>query len=143
MRHWCVATFITEGDAKFQVELGENKGICGSSLATQWLGLCAFTAEGLGSIPGQGTTIPQASRPKIKKERHLCSHHESRILGYEALLQVELTAADPGPPLLGDGAQRPQLRAPQEDPVPLLPSQPRGPPGAVWVSAGPHCAGQR
>ena len=25
-----------------------------------WLGLCAFTAEGLGSVPGQGTKIPQA-----------------------------------------------------------------------------------
>ena len=26
----------------------------------QWLGLCAFIAKGLGSIPGQGTKIPQA-----------------------------------------------------------------------------------
>ncbi len=32
----------------------------GTSLAVQWLGLCAFTAEGLGSIPGQGTKTPQA-----------------------------------------------------------------------------------
>ena len=28
----------------------------------QWLGLCSFTAEGLGSISGQGTKIPQATR---------------------------------------------------------------------------------
>ena len=34
----------------------------------QWLGLLAFTAKGPGSIPGQGTKIPQATRPK-KKEK--------------------------------------------------------------------------
>ena len=33
----------------------------GTSLAVQWLGLCAFTAEGPGFIPGQGTKIPQAA----------------------------------------------------------------------------------
>ena len=32
----------------------------GNSLVGQWLGLCAFTAEGPGSIPAQGTNIPQA-----------------------------------------------------------------------------------
>ena len=35
-------------------------GDLGSSLVVQWLGLCAFTALGPGSIPGQGTKIPQA-----------------------------------------------------------------------------------
>ena len=35
------------------------------SLAAQWLGHFISTAEGLGSIPGQGTKIPQAMR---------CSH---------------------------------------------------------------------
>ena len=34
----------------------------------QWLRLCAFTAEGVGSIPGQGTEIPQAASA-AKKER--------------------------------------------------------------------------
>ena len=38
-------------------ELEKNKI---SSLVVQWLGLGAFTAVGLGSIPGQGTKIPQA-----------------------------------------------------------------------------------
>ena len=33
----------------------------GSSLAVQWLGLSASTAEGLGLIPGRGTKIPQAT----------------------------------------------------------------------------------
>ena len=28
----------------------------------QWLGLCAFTAEGSGLIPGQGTKIPQVAQ---------------------------------------------------------------------------------
>ena len=32
----------------------------GNSLAVQWLGLHALTAEGPGSIPGWGTKIPQA-----------------------------------------------------------------------------------
>ena len=33
----------------------------GNSLMVQWLGLHAFTAKGPGSIPGQGTKIPQAT----------------------------------------------------------------------------------
>ena len=32
----------------------------GTSLAVQWLGLSAFTAVGLGSIPGQGPKILKA-----------------------------------------------------------------------------------
>ena len=35
----------------------------------QWLGLCAFTAEDLGSIPGLGTKIPQALRRGQKKKK--------------------------------------------------------------------------
>ena len=31
----------------------------GNSLVVQWLGLCAFTAGGTGSIPGWGTKISQ------------------------------------------------------------------------------------
>ena len=34
--------------------------IIGNSLAVRWLGLHALTAEGLGSISGGGTKIPQA-----------------------------------------------------------------------------------
>ena len=40
----------------------------GNSLAVQWLGLCAFTAEGLGSFPGQETKMPQAVRHRQKKQ---------------------------------------------------------------------------
>ena len=38
-----------------------------NSLVVQWLGLCAVTAEGLGSIPGQGTKIPQPGGQKNKE----------------------------------------------------------------------------
>ena len=39
-----------------------------NSLVLQWLGFCTFTAEGIGSTPGQGTKIPQASRHDQKKK---------------------------------------------------------------------------
>ena len=41
-----------------KIQLKPNK--TGNSLAVQWLELQALTAEGLGSIPGWGTKIPQA-----------------------------------------------------------------------------------
>jgi len=31
-------------------------------LVVHWLGLCTFTAEGWGSVPGWETKIPQAER---------------------------------------------------------------------------------
>ena len=38
----------------------------------QWLGVQAFTTEGMGSIPGQGTKIPQTTWPKeIKKKKSI------------------------------------------------------------------------
>ena len=36
----------------------------------QWLGLCAFTAVGLDSIPGQGTKIQQAAQPSQKNNNN-------------------------------------------------------------------------
>ena len=36
-----------------------------------WLGLHAFTAEGLGSISGQGTKIPKAKQGGQKKKHAL------------------------------------------------------------------------
>ena len=38
-------------------------------LVVQWLGPCAFTAEGPGSIHAQGTKIPQATQSGQKKKR--------------------------------------------------------------------------
>ena len=41
--------------------------VLGNSLVVQWLRLHALMAEGLGSIPGQGTKIPQATWANKKK----------------------------------------------------------------------------
>ena len=41
----------------------------GTSLAVQWLEVFPFTAEGVGSIPGQGTKIPQAAHVAKKKKK--------------------------------------------------------------------------
>ena len=46
-----------------------KENVTGNSLAVRWLGLCAFTAKGPGSKPGQGTKIPQAARRPKKRER--------------------------------------------------------------------------
>ena len=43
-------------------------------LVVQWLGLHAFTAEGVSLIPCQGTNILQAGRAKGKKMQVLKSH---------------------------------------------------------------------
>ena len=56
-------------------ELVFKNTILGNSLAVQWLGFRAFTAEGPGSIPGQGTKIPQATwRPQNKNKPKHHSH---------------------------------------------------------------------
>ena len=41
----------------------------GNSLVVQWLGLCTFTAEDPGSIPGRETKIPQAEWCGQKKKK--------------------------------------------------------------------------
>ena len=47
----------------------------GNSLVVQWLGLCTFTAKGLGSIPDWGTKIPQAAQwSKNKQTKHHLKH---------------------------------------------------------------------
>ena len=43
----------------------------GNSLAVQWLGFHAFTAENMGSIPGRGTKIPQAAWHSQERKRKL------------------------------------------------------------------------
>ena len=47
-----------------------KKAMTGTSLAVQWLGLRSSTAGGMGSIPGQGAKIPQATwcNQKTKKQ---------------------------------------------------------------------------
>ena len=50
-------------DVKVGPRAIQLKNFCGNSLVVQWLGLGAFIAEGLGSIPGQGNKISQAGLP--------------------------------------------------------------------------------
>ena len=51
----------------------------GDSLASQWLGLCAFTAKGLGSIPGQGAKIPQVTQHSQNKKIKQTKKHRVNI----------------------------------------------------------------
>ena len=44
----------------------------GGSLAVQWLGPCVLTANGPGSISGQGTKIPQAVWHSQKQANKKC-----------------------------------------------------------------------
>ena len=49
-------------------EVGMKGCMRGNFLAVQWLGLCAPTAGGTGSIPGRGTKILQALGRKKERE---------------------------------------------------------------------------
>ena len=40
----------------------------------QWLGLCAFTAEGAGSVPGWGTRITQAAGHNNDNKIYVYTH---------------------------------------------------------------------
>ena len=69
-----------------ELEMGlERTGDGGNSLVVQWLGLCAFSAEGQGSIPGQGTKIPQAIwHSQTYTHTHTHTHtHEEQEMGWE------------------------------------------------------------
>ena len=66
--------------------LGLRKTFKGSSLEVQWLGLCAFTAEGTGSIPSLGTNILQAEGHGQKKKKSFMEssmlwHFQPRVCG--------------------------------------------------------------
>ena len=52
----------------------------GTSLAVQWLGLCASTAGGPGSIPGQGTEIPQVM-PCSPKQTNKQTKNKTKCTG--------------------------------------------------------------
>ena len=53
------------------------------SLAVQWLGLWAFTAEGPGSIPCWGTKIPQAMWHRSpRKKNNVWKYIERRPIMY-------------------------------------------------------------
>ena len=59
--NWNILVIITRSGMTFKnISIIKKKG-GGNSLVVQWLGLHAFTAKDQGSIPGQGTKIPQAT----------------------------------------------------------------------------------
>ena len=53
-----------------------------TSLAVQWLRFGAFIARGLGSVPGQGTKIPQASLCSQKKKKILVTRSKNGSSGF-------------------------------------------------------------
>ena len=65
---------INKGCYYYDPRMHFKKSLPGNSLAVQWLGLCAFIAEGPGSIPGQGTKIPQAVQCSQKKKKNPILH---------------------------------------------------------------------
>ena len=51
--------------------VNQESYIQGTSLAVQWLRLCASTVGGMGSIPGWGTKIQHAMRCSPKKKKRI------------------------------------------------------------------------
>ena len=77
------------GKCQLILTLKRKKQPPGTPLVVQWLGLQDLTAKGLGSIPGQGTTISRSH--KTKKTKQKCSKLEfslSKILFSSASLQI-------------------------------------------------------
>ena len=67
-------------------------------MAVQWLGLQAFPAEGLDSIPGRGAKIPQAAGMPEKKKVIQCmllseeySYIHSKYLYFEPFIYFKMT----------------------------------------------------
>ena len=52
----------------FPKDVGEIRSKLWTSLVVQWLSLCAPTAGGTGSIPGQGTKIPTCCMEQPKRK---------------------------------------------------------------------------
>ena len=46
-------------------------------MVVQWLRLQASTAEGMGSVPGQGTRIQHASQTKTNKQTNKPKQHQN------------------------------------------------------------------
>ena len=62
-----------------------------NSLVVQWLGLCIFTDEDLGLIPGWGTKIPQAVWNNQKKKKKVEQYKDLLIFRiFEKIIQCWL-----------------------------------------------------
>ena len=65
------------------------------SLAVQWLGLCTFTAEGKGSIPGAGTKILQAAWCGKKTNKQTKKHVSEAVAGNVAFCTEQMSPDKP------------------------------------------------
>ena len=59
-----------------------------NSLAVQWLGVCAFTAEGEGSIPDQETKTLQAAQKNKTKQK--TTKKRFTLLGQQKINQYSI-----------------------------------------------------
>ena len=57
----------------------------GNTLLVQWLGLCPFTAEEVGSICGWGTKIPKGAAKEEKKKERKKQCYECMCVAFKLL----------------------------------------------------------
>ena len=68
-----------------------SKEVHGTSLAVQWLRLCASGPGGAGSLPGLGTKILQdAWQKKRKKEKEFLELNKNKNVTYQLKKKKEL-----------------------------------------------------
>ena len=60
------------------------------TLAVQWLGLSALTAQGPGLIPGRGTKIPQVGKCGQKKKKDT-AHLQIQFLSFFSFFSLSLS----------------------------------------------------
>ena len=81
----------------------------GNSLVIQWLGLCAFTVEGLGSIPGGEKKIPQASQDSKNKTKvgrvYSKSRRKGKAVGVEVREGAGLDVMGMGNGVMSEGSR--------------------------------------
>ena len=65
----------------------------------QWLGLCVFTAEGAGLIPGQGTKIPPAAQHSQKNPQNPKANKQKTLKNCPSWRKPEKPSPHPGSPL--------------------------------------------
>ena len=65
--------------------------ICGTSLAVQWLRVCASNAQGGGSIPGLGIKIPHAAQCSQRKRKSTRMYSQSLTLCQSGCLWIAIT----------------------------------------------------
>ena len=101
--HYLYLTPCQDSDQKMIYYLGKCRLILtlkkkkppGTSLVVQWLGLHDLTAKGLGSIPGQGTTISCSHETKKQNKNtpnsSFLSQKQSLLLPPSRLLETSCT----------------------------------------------------